>query len=72
MARVDALEDFASDAERRLRIVERNAPTPEEKRDLEQRIRALESARWTAAGATAVLTFLASIAGAFLAKYLGS
>lgn len=69
--RVGALEERFEDLEPRLRVVERHVPTPEEKRDLELRVRALESVRWKYAGALAVLVLVATFAGSLLAKRLG-
>ena len=71
MARVEVLEEGFSKLEPRVRIVERNTPTPEEKRDLELRVRALEAVHWKWLGAIAVVAFLCSIAGPLIAKHLG-
>lgn len=71
MARVGVLEGAREDHEERIRIVERDRLTPEEKRELNQRVRALEVVMWKWAGGLAVIVAVSTMLGTLLAKHLG-
>jgi p-aminobenzoyl-glutamate transporter AbgT len=71
VADVRALKEWRDDVEPRLRIVEKHSLTPDEKRDVEHRIRALEARERKYAGAVAVIVVVCTLIGTFLAKKLG-